>query len=559
MSTVLPGTQVSARGLQWEVVHTEPAGEQQRFRLRCIQGDLRGEEFDLLHPLEEVTPVSTELDPTRAGRLKQWLLYHQAFLLEQALGPNALVAVQPGRLEIAPYQLVPVMRALRMSRPRLLLADGVGLGKTIQAGLVMAELIAQRRAHRILIVSPAGPLLNRWHREMRTRFGLRFTAIKDAGELQEARRGLVLGANPFDHVSFCLTSIDFAKQEKVLQDLERTCWDLVVIDEAHHCVRMGRAGDWEDSRRRRLAELLARQTDGLLLLTATPHDGYDPHFASIVDLLDPSLLNARGNLRGEGYRKHVVRRLKQHIKDAETVKRILDRYCELTEKGEEQAESRKQRLRTLRDYRRRLERYGTLSWEEEQDHADLEAEEMAAELLSSGTNDLAGQIDALQREQRRERGRLRRVDATRGALAELVGCAGEAAKEDPKREAVLREVRSIRQAEPETNILVYTEYTDSQDEVIGCLRTAADGPTSSHGGQRLDTASAEDAARREEAYQAITRLVAERGVITSRDAQEITGLDASRVRPHLQRLVSEGLAVAEGQRRGRKYRRVDHA
>jgi len=156
MSTLLPSTQVEARGLPWEVVHVEPAGEQQRFRLRCLQGDFRGLEVDLLSPLEEIRPIVTELDPKRAGRYRHWRLYHDAFLLEQALGPTALLAVQPGRLDIAPYQLVPVMRALRMGRPRLMLADGVGLGKTVEAGLVMAELIARRRAHRILIVS--GPL-----------------------------------------------------------------------------------------------------------------------------------------------------------------------------------------------------------------------------------------------------------------------------------------------------------------------------------------------------------------------------------------------------------------
>jgi SNF2-related domain len=266
MTAFLPGTQVLTRGRPWEVVHVEPAGESQRFRLRCLQGDLRGMEMDFLSPLEAIEPVVAELQPTRAGRLAHWRLYHQAFLLEQSLGPRALLAVEPGRIEMAPYQLVPVMRALAMSRPRLLLADGVGLGKTIQAGLVLAELIARRRAHRILVVSPAGPLLNQWHQEMRGRFGLRFQAIRDWGELQEVRRSLVLGANPFDHLGLCLTSIDFAKQDKVLQDLERATWDMVVIDEAHHCVRMGDAGDREDSRRRRLAELLARQADGLLLL-----------------------------------------------------------------------------------------------------------------------------------------------------------------------------------------------------------------------------------------------------------------------------------------------------
>ncbi len=247
--TLLPGTSVRARGLGWEVVHVEPAGEQLRYRLRCTQGALRGREIDLLAPFEKVEPVSTSLNPKRAGRLQEWLLYHQAFLLEQALGPTALLSVQPGRLTIAPYQLVPVMRALSMTRPRLLLADGVGLGKTIEAGMIIAELIARRRAHRVLIVSPAGPLLQQWHGEMRVRFGLRFEAIRDWGSLQEKRRGLELGANPFDHASLCLLSLDFAKQEKVLIDLERSSWDLVVIDESHHCVKLGGAGDNEDSRR----------------------------------------------------------------------------------------------------------------------------------------------------------------------------------------------------------------------------------------------------------------------------------------------------------------------
>lgn len=544
MTTLLPGTQVEARGLPWEVVQAESAGEQHRFRLRCLQGELQGMEIDLLHPFEEIRPITTDFEPSRAGRLRQWRLYHDAFLLEQALGPSALLAVQPGRLDIAPYQLVPVMRALRLSRPRLLLADGVGLGKTIEAGLIMVELIARRRAHRILVVSPAGPLLEQWHREMRERFGLRFDTVCSAGELQELRRSLVLGANPFQHVSYCLTSVDFAKQEKVLQELERTVWDLVVIDEAHHCARLGSAGDWEDSRRRRLAEVLARQTDGLLLLTATPHDGYDAHFASIVELLDPSLVDGRSALRGERYRQHVVRRLKQHVKDPGTgepmfkirhvmprpvvfdarehpafsafqqallaavsprlrqavrsrrfgevlafvalLKRsvstvaacrntlgvIRDRYRELVATREAGGETRRQRLRTLREYQRRLERFGALSFEEEQDRADLEAEDMAADLAATGLEVVADRIDELRRAQRRERDRGKRVATTGDALDALVEMAEASLAEDPKLRAALDEVRAIRVTEPRANVLVYTEYTDSQDVLVPYLRAA---------------------------------------------------------------------------------------
>ena len=80
----------------------------------------------------------------------------------------------------------------------------------------------------------------------------------------------------------------------------------------HRCQRRR---DREDTQRRRLAEVIARRSDGLLLLTATPHDGYDPHFASLIELLDPSLVDGRGGLVGIGYRRHVVRRLKSHIRD----------------------------------------------------------------------------------------------------------------------------------------------------------------------------------------------------------------------------------------------------
>lgn len=543
MSNFLPGTPVIARGLRWEVVECDSVGEQQRFRLRCVQGALRGQEMDLLAPFETIEPLSRALEPEKAGLLRAWRLYHQAFLLEQALGPDALLAVQPGRLDPAPYQLVPVMRAIRMSRPRLLLADGVGLGKTVQAGLVLTELLARRRAHRILIVSPAGPLLNQWREEMHRRFGLRFQAITDWGMLEEKRRELLLGANPFDALALCLLSIDFAKQEKVLQDLERASWDVVVIDEAHHCVRMGMAGDREDSQRRRLAEVLARQSDALLLLTATPHDGYDAHFASLMELLDPSLVDGHGALRGDAYRRHVIRRLKRHLNAAlagdqwlfherevlprrvavdgqthphfatfqtallavvapclrqavrkrrygevlafvsllkrsvstvqacrNTLGVIAHRYAELERTGQEQQDSRRQRLKTLRDYRRRLERYGALSYEEEQDQAALEAEDIAAELFAADPEALEAALHELQRTVRRERDHLGRLQTLRDGLHELLRLAQAAEAEDPKLARLMAEIQAIRADKPQANILVYTEYTDSQIAVLERLR-----------------------------------------------------------------------------------------
>ena len=239
-SAILPGTQVAARGLPWEVVYSEPAGEQQRYPAAVPRGRPAG------HGARPAVPVRADRarrarPRPRKGRAapRTGGSTTQAFLLEQALGPTALLAAQPGRLDIAPYQLVPVMRALPMSRPRLLLADGVGLGKTIEAGLVLAELIARRRAHRILIVSPGRSAAGAVARA-------RCASASASGSTGSTRAP---AGDPATRTSWAptpsitsrlgLISIDFAKQEKVLQDLERTSYDVVVIDEAHHCVRLG--------------------------------------------------------------------------------------------------------------------------------------------------------------------------------------------------------------------------------------------------------------------------------------------------------------------------------
>jgi superfamily II DNA or RNA helicase len=491
------GIKVMARGLPWEVLEVQPLGVQQRVRVACLGGDLQGLEWDLLHPAETVTPLNDDPGPTDAGTPAEWRRYHTAWLLDQVPGASAA----PGRLTIEAYQRVPLLRALDMVRPRLMLADGVGLGKTIQAGLIASELIVRRRSHRVLVVAPPGPLLRQWEQEMRIRFGLRFTVIADAAGLRDARRGLELGANPFEATALCLTSIDFAKQDRVLSELERVAWDLVVIDEAHHCV----AGMGEDSQRRRLADVLARCGDGLLLLTATPHDGYDPHFASLIALLDPSLVDGDGRLIGNGYRRHVVRRLKSHIHDTVTgtplfrnrivipvrvevsdfaavrafhqalsalvaprlrrsrdkagladalafvslLKRSLSSIaaCLATLRVVAQRYTgpprpRGARQRALRAYRRRVAQFGVLDPAGEAELAELEAEEMADNLSGSDTQE---------------------------ALAELIRLAEAALPCDPKFVALVREIRLIRLTEPDSNILVYTEYADTQRAAVEAL------------------------------------------------------------------------------------------
>ena len=528
----LAGSRVAARGLAWDLVEVQQLGAQQCLHLRCAGGDLHGLEWDLLYPNEQATPLQTALRPESPGPLTAWRLHHIASLLGQVPGPHDMLAAEPGRVAIEPYQLVPLMRALELPRQRLLLADAVGLGKTIQAGLIATELIARRRAHRILVVSPPGPLLTQWHHELRDRFGLRFTIIADSTALQRERRRTELGGNPFDSIALCLVSLDFAKQERVLEDLERAAWDLAIIDEAHHCIATNPGADSDDTLRRRLAEVVARRSDGLLLLTATPHDGYDTHFASLIELLDPSLVNGRGGLAGNAYRRHVVRRLKSHICDPRsgaplfrerkvlpvrieqsgdgadavqafhsalaalvaprlrrakhsgdyadalafigllkrsvstvsacvaTLQVVAERYRALRSDGTDADALRRERVRTLRAYRRRRLRFGVLDAAAETAAAELEAEDMAVDLVRFGAFETEPKPGLVPDREIAD------------ALQALIRQGEAAAPHDLKLSAMLDEVRLIRTAHPAANILVYTEYADSQVAAVDALRCA---------------------------------------------------------------------------------------
>jgi hypothetical protein len=533
-----PGTRVRARGLTWIVLEADRAGDRQRLMLRCAEGDMAGLEWELHVPPDHIDLIEAALDPRCPAPLSRWRLMHRAHALNELPAGASFVVHEPGRVRIEPYQLVPLMRALDMPRPRLLLADGVGLGKTIQAGLIAAELIARRRVHRILIVAPSGPLLSQWEQETRLRFGLKFSLVTNAAELWDIRRAHELGSNPFASVALCLTSLDFAKQDHVLEELERTAWDLVIIDEAHHCVGLGLPGAQENTDRRRLAEVLASRTDGLLLLTATPHDGHDAHFASLIALLDPSLVDGAGGLVGHSYRRHVIRRLKAHIRDPRTGAPLF-RHRHVTsvkiDAGGPEHEA-------VRDFHRALYAFVVPRLRNRGNSDDALA---FVSLLKRSVSTVSACLNTLRvvmqriarrtggevetRAVRAERARAlrawRRRTARFGGLgfvdergqealeaesmaealygepgsepARLIQLGTAAEAHDPKLAALVLEVRLIRLAHSHASILIYTEYTDSQVAAAHVLRQAAGigGEVLTIGGQDTDEIRATAAGR----------------------------------------------------------------
>lgn len=311
------GATVRARGGRFIILSADSIAQEKgdpirRLCLRALDEPFRNEEICVLHPIEDVEPDEIpELDLAHPGRLARFQLLMDSIRLSLAPGDDRLVSSTRSRIEFESYQQVPALRALELPRPRLLIADDVGLGKTIEAGLILRELNARRRAARILIVCPAS-IIEQWQTELASKFGFQFK-IFDSEGVAEARRSLEAGTNPWSAEPRVIASVDFIKRrEGAFRELSASRWDVIIIDEAHH---LASGNDDEMTDRFRLARWLATENTGaLLLLTATPHDGYDENFKSLLSLLEPALIIPGRDLKYDQYRRHMVRRLKRHVR-----------------------------------------------------------------------------------------------------------------------------------------------------------------------------------------------------------------------------------------------------
>ncbi|MGC4044835.1 MAG: DISARM system SNF2-like helicase DrmD [Armatimonas sp.] len=222
------------------------------------------------------------------------------------------------------YQLEPLVRALQMPRVNLLIADDVGLGKTVESGLVCQELLLRHRARRILIVCPSA-LQVQWRDQMWEKFGLEFRIV-DAALQKELRRTRGLSVNPWAHFPRLITSLDFLKRERPLRLFRETLpadgqptyprkWDLLILDEAHNVAPSGAGRYAVDSQRTRALREIVPHVEHKMFLTATPHNGYPESFSALLELLDNQRF-ARGVRPDRAQIGAVmVRRLKSDFKD----------------------------------------------------------------------------------------------------------------------------------------------------------------------------------------------------------------------------------------------------
>ncbi|MCZ8133504.1 MAG: DEAD/DEAH box helicase [Rhodobacteraceae bacterium] len=294
-----PGDLVRARGREWVAL---PSPKEGLLALRPLSGS--EDDRVLLDPRLEVQPVeAARFDlPENAALTVQ----SKAALLADAMRLTLRRGAGPFRsaaqlaFEPRTYQLVPLLMALRLQVPRLLIADDVGIGKTIEAGLVLRELMDRGEVDAFSVLCPPH-LVEQWVGELQSRFGIEAVAVT-SGTAARLERGLPLSQTLFDAYPYTVVSLDYIKAEKRREGFAKACPDFVIVDEAHACVGTHKG---KQQRFELLAGLARNEERRILLLTATPHSGDEEAFARLLSLIDPSF--ASMNFEDARYRERLAR------------------------------------------------------------------------------------------------------------------------------------------------------------------------------------------------------------------------------------------------------------
>ncbi|HEX5751047.1 MAG TPA: DISARM system SNF2-like helicase DrmD [Archangium sp.] len=328
-----PGQLVEVRRRQWIVSDVDASAvspelpKRNLVKLASIDEDALGEEIEVLWELEPgahvieragLPTLSALDDPSKLEAFLDAVRWGAATNADRGY----LQAPFRSGVSIEDYQLDPLVRAIDMARTNLLIADDVGLGKTIEAGLVIQEMLLRHRARTILVLCPSS-LQEKWRAEMAEKFGLEFRIV-DTDSVKRSRRERGLHANPWTSFPRLIASIDWAKQGEGIRLLRDVLppqptfprrFDMLVVDEAHNVAPT--VGKYAvESLRTRLVRLLAPHFQHKLFLTATPHDGYTESFTALLELLDDQRFSRNILPPEDQLARVMVRRLKSDLVDA---------------------------------------------------------------------------------------------------------------------------------------------------------------------------------------------------------------------------------------------------
>ncbi len=505
-----PGDRVMVRDRPWRVQKIQPIGGGPAIlELEALDGEDPLSLTVALIPgvsLEEIEPLPNEdllFDLRQLESFAAWAAAHRILAATLVRETGLISGARFGRVAIEAYQLAPVLRILSKPRPSLLIADDVGLGKTIEAGLILLELMARGRAGRVLVVPPPG-LMEQWRQELKEKFGLEFHVLGNTSDVTEAQTELPAGVNPWSVLSRVITSIDFIKKETVRRRALERRWDLVIVDEAHALAESGTPQNPYRTQRTRLGEALREASRGLILLTATPHNGYPHSFRSLLELVEPTCatLQGRDEDRERRLERARIRRMKVQIRrrrpggeesvfpprtvsgipvtDLTDVDRQLLRkvasYCSRVARqaeGTEDAELigfamqivKKRALSSRAALERTLaHRLEALRSEEARetppDPAELRDFQADLPLTEAASERTAARIlrSAIPPDERRR-------EAEARAIREIQRLLRRAGERDPKIEALVGELRRVFREDPGEKVIVFTEYRDTLDSI----------------------------------------------------------------------------------------------
>lgn len=314
MTDYAPGMRAVIRDEEWLIkkIETNSLGHQV---LQCvgITPLVRNRDTIFLTDLEQiqiVDPASIQLIADSSPFFKRSLLYLESQWRQQLPTDRNLHIGHKAAMDPMPYQLDPTKLSLQRPRQRILIADTVGLGKTLEAGILMSELIARGKGKRILVVTVKS-MMTQFQKEMWNRFTIPLVRL-DSNRIQKIRASLPSNYNPFFYYDKTIVSIDTLKRDvEYRTHLEKAYWDIIVIDEAHNVAERGD----HQAQRSRLAKLLANRSDTMIMLSATPHDGRAKSFASLMNMLDPTAIADPENYTPEDIKGLCIRRFKNDVKD----------------------------------------------------------------------------------------------------------------------------------------------------------------------------------------------------------------------------------------------------
>ncbi len=498
-----PGDTILLNGNSAEVIKTYSVGDLDYLRAYITETGVKTVCIDDVE-IEPKRDQLGELTPSSAGQIHpdhemvsaEWFdLRSRALQLQIAHEQGQLLSISNSLVRLEPYQLAAVNWVMQKLRQRALIADDVGLGKTIEAGLILKELTARNRADRVLFVVPAH-LQKKWIRDMDRFFDIDLTPA-DRQWVEGERRRLGEETNIWDQDSQqMVTSQAFLRQDEFQPALEDAFWDVVVVDEAHKAAKRGES----PSKTSKMVERVAGNSDSLLLLSATPHDGRGEAFRSLVEYIDPFLVAENQELSKEAVDRVMIRRGKQAIYDDDGERIFPDR--DVNTVSIERTHEERQFYRAVTDYvknvynrseklnqpavgfamalmqKRLVSSIGAIQATLSRRLRDLVNEQSTTTSLSEEAAAYLDGQDLDEDDKQQAEAELAGLTVAESdaqleeeieTLRDLVSLA-ESISVDSKAQKVRRYIQQLLEEQPEEKVLLFTEYRDTLDYLLELVK-----------------------------------------------------------------------------------------